>query len=445
MAAQVEKSAENIFLYLACLRAGLVYVPLNPAYTQEEISYFLTDSSPGLFVHDPKQALPPEHGLPCLSLSASGEGSLPALAGKQSVEFQAPELGPESLAALVYTSGTTGRSKGARLTHGNLLSNAEALRNAWSFTKHDALLHALPLFHVHGLFVALHTVLLSGARLELHAKFELDAVLDALPRCSVLMGVPTFYTRLLSSPRLNPELVKEVRLFVSGSAPLLAETHRAFEARTGHKILERYGMTETGMLCSNPLEGERVAGAVGKPLPGVELRIRKENQAIAAMGEIGGIEVKGPNVFAAYWQRDSAEDFTADGFFKTGDLGFLDHSGYVHLVGRSKDLIISGGYNVYPKEVESVLDEFPEVQESAVVGVPHADFGEAVVAVLCLNPGAQLSESEAISRAKEKLASYKCPKRVIFRELPRNAMGKVQKKVLRSDLAALFLPSKARH
>ena len=431
VAVQAEKSPEAIFLYLACLRAGFVYVPLNTAYTASEISYFLDDLSPALFVCDPAREASLPSPCPALTLGANGEGSLPALASSQPPAFSDPTLPADSLAALVYTSGTTGRSKGAMLTQRNLLSNAQALVEAWGITSGDVLLHALPLFHVHGLFVGLHTILLAGASLRLLPRFELEQVLGLLPSCTMLMGVPTFYTRLLSSEKLGRDLAANVRLFVSGSAPLLAETHREFERRTGHAILERYGMTETGMLCSNPLHGRRIPGAVGFLLPGVQLRLDPE----------GGIEVRGPNVFSGYWRRErSPADFTADGWFRTGDVGGMDEQGYVHILGRAKDLIISGGYNVYPKEVEGVLDELPAVAESAVVGVPHPDFGEAVVAVIQLKEGAKLMEQEALAHARTKLAAYKAPKRAVFRELPRNAMGKVQKKQLREELRSLFKP-----
>ena len=409
LAAQVEKTPEGLQLYAACVLAGVVFLPLNTAYTGAELDYFVADSGARLLVKDAV----------ALAHQALAESS----------EFQPVARGPDDLAALLYTSGTTGRSKGAMMTHDNLLSNALTLKDVWGFGADDVLLHALPIFHTHGLFVATNTVLASGASMIFLPKFDAAQVLDLLPRASVMMGVPTFYTRLLADPRLDRARTAGVRLFISGSAPLLAETHRAFEARTGQRILERYGMTETNMNTSNPLHGERRAGTVGLPLPGVEVRLTGEN---------GMIEVKGPNVFKGYWNmpEKTAAEFTADGFFITGDLGRFDADGYLEIVGRAKDLIISGGLNVYPKEVEEALDALPGVIESAVIGVPHPDFGEGIVAVYTGS-----AEPLALETAlAERLARFKQPKHYIrVAELPRNAMGKVQKAELRKQFSAVFM------
>ncbi|HKY93958.1 MAG TPA: AMP-binding protein, partial [Kiloniellales bacterium] len=429
VAAQIEKSAEAVALYLACLKASLVYLPLNTAYTPSEIAYFLDDAEPGLFVCDGVRS----PTVPTLTLAE-------LLAADASAEGPIHPARADDLAALCYTSGTTGRSKGAMLTHRNLSSNAETLVKLWGFVPGDVLLHALPIFHVHGLFVALHTALLNGSTLLFLPKFDAGQVLELMPQASVMMGVPTFYTRLLDEPGLTAERCRHMRLFVSGSAPLLAETHKAFEARTGQAILERYGMTETGMLASNPLHGPRRAGTVGRPLPDVELRIADESGRALPQGEVGSVEVRGPNVFPGYWRRPEqrAKDFRPDGFFITGDIGVIEPDGYLALVGRAKDLIISGGYNVYPKEIELVLDAIPGIGESAVVGLPHRDFGEGVTA-FCTVSGQAPVEAAVIAECRRALAAYKVPKRVLFLDsLPRNAMGKVQKAKLREQHSGLY-------
>ncbi len=414
--AQIDKRPEAVFLYLGCLRAGLVYVPLNTAYQEREVAYFLADAEPeAAFCRESCRAW--FRAVPNLF-------SLEDAAG-QSADFRTVDSAPGDLAALIYTSGTTGRSKGAMLTHGNLSSNAFTLHRAWGFRPGDVLLHALPLFHVHGLFVALHTALANASPMLFLEKFDAPEVIRRLPRATVFMGVPTYYVRLLADSRLDRALCAGMRLFVSGSAPLLEDTFNQFRQRTGHTILERYGMSEAGMISSNPYEGKRRAGTVGPPLPGIEVRVA---------GDPGEIEVRGPNVFAGYWRQPgkTREEFTADGWFRTGDIGRFSADGYLSIVGRAKDLVISGGYNVYPKEIELVLDAIPGVAESAVIGVPHPDFGEAVTAVVVLRSGAQLTEAAVIEHLKSRLANFKVPKRVHFvAELPRNAMGKVQKNVLR--------------
>lgn len=410
VALQAEKSAEVIMIYLGVLKAGGVFLPLNSAYTPAEVDYFLNDAEPKVCITDPPAWLREARRHPAVA------DTTPRGAG--------------DLASLIYTSGTTGRSKGAMLSHGNLADNALALHAAWGFTPNDVLLHALPIFHVHGLFVALHCALLSGCPMVWLPKFADAEVLAGLGRATVMMGVPTFYTRLLANPAFTREAAAGVRLFISGSAPLLPSTFTDFEARTGQRILERYGMSEAVIITTNPLEGERIAGSVGYPLPGVDLRI-------AGGEETGVIEIKGPSVFSAYWRmpEKTAEEFTADGYFITGDVGRRDPDGRVWISGRAKDLIISGGYNVYPKEVELVLDELGGVIESAVIGVPHPDFGEGVVAVVM----GQGDEAAVIAEARRQLAAYKAPKRVVFvDELPRNAMGKVQKNLLRQRFADLF-------
>jgi malonyl-CoA/methylmalonyl-CoA synthetase len=444
VAVQVEKSPEAIFLYLACLRAGAIYLPLNTAYTRHEIEYFVTDAEPSVIVCRPGQedAFRPS-AAHILTLGQDGEGTL--LDRSASLDPNLPTVPAkiDELAAILYTSGTTGRSKGAMMSHGNLASNALTLHSYWGWQPDDVLLHALPIFHAHGLFVATNCVLLNGSSMLFLPKFDVEQVFRLLPRATVFMGVPTFYARLLADPRLNRESCRQMRLFISGSAPLLAETHREFESRTGRAILERYGMTETVMLTSNPLDGDRIPGTVGYPLPGVEVRITDpETGRVLGQDEIGGIEVKGPNVFSGYWRmpEKTAAEFRADGFFITGDVGKIDSSGYVHIVGRAKDLVICGGYNVYPKEVETVIDAIEGVAETAVVGVPHPDFGEAVVAVVLRRPGStNVAESQVIAVCKERLANYKVPKRVfLMDELPRNAMGKVQKNLLRDQHKDLF-------
>jgi malonyl-CoA/methylmalonyl-CoA synthetase len=441
VAAQVEKSPEALLLYLGSVRAGAVFLPLNTAYTTAELEYFIGDAEPSLIVCDPakREALLPIAKKAKVraveTLDARGEGSLAVAAAKASAEFDDVARRPNDLAAILYTSGTTGRSKGAMLSHANLASNAVTLARYWRFTEDDVLLHALPIYHTHGLFVATNTILFCGASMIFVAKLDADELLRQMPRATTMMGVPTFYTRLLQHEGLNHESTHHMRLFVSGSAPLLAETHREWKERTGHAILERYGMTETNMNTSNPYLGERVAGTVGYPLPGVTLRIAEpETGTPLPKGGIGVIEVKGPNVFSGYWRmpEKTAAEFRQDGFFITGDLGKIDEKGYVHIVGRGKDLVITGGFNVYPKEIEAEIDAVPGVVESAVIGVPHADFGEGVTAVVVRREGAALDEKAVLRALDGRLAKFKLPKRVIFVEdLPRNSMGKVQKNVLR--------------
>ncbi len=438
--AQTDKSPENLFLYLACLRKGAVYVPLNPSYTSGELGYFLRDAEPALIVCRPESAgtcashysgetAPPR----ILTLARNGWGSFRAAAEERGGEPNVVHAHESDVASLLYTSGTTGRPKGAMLTHGNLASNARVLSKAWGFRANDALLHALPLFHTHGLLVATHCTLISGSRMLFLPRFDAAAVLRLLPRCTVMMGVPTYYTRLLAQEGLDRQAARTVRLFISGSAPLREEDSCVFQARTGHTILERYGMTETLMNTSNPLEGERHSGTVGSALPGVELRIVGSDGNPVATGEKGMLEVRGPNVFPGYWQRaeENLAAFRDDGFFITGDIAVFEGGNRVRLVGRSKDQVISGGLNVYPREVEAVVDSLPGIEESAVVGVRHPDFGEAVIAV-AVRRNAEVLEPEVVEACRERLANFKVPKRVIFVDrLPRNAMGKVQKVELR--------------
>ena len=438
VAAQVEKSVTAVCVYLACLRAGFVYLPLNTGYQQRELSFFLGDAKPKIVVCPPDSItmLTAIAGANTrvFTLDEHGEGSLINEYKNCFEEFDAVPTKETDLAAILYTSGTTGRSKGAMLSHANLSSNALTMVDAWGFSASDVLYHALPIYHVHGLFVALHCVLLSGAKTWFCAKFDAGQALQLLPRSTVMMGVPTFYTRLLATKEFDRAHCTTTRLFVSGSAPLLAETFAAFERRTGQRILERYGMTETGMLTSNPLHGERIGGTVGPPLAGVSVRVCDDQVNVLPVNEIGGIQVKGPNVFSGYWQMPdkTKEEFTDDGFFKTGDLGRMLPNGYLQIVGREKDLIISGGLNIYPKEIEELIDALPGVAESAVIGVPHQDFGEAVTAVVVLNPGARLTGNAILNALKGQLAKFKVPKYVyVVPELPRNSMGKVQKNVLR--------------
>ncbi len=451
VAVQVEKSIEAIELYLGSVLAGGVFLPLNTAYTVAEISYFLGDAEPRVFVCDPTKlealsAVAAEAGVGAvLTLAADGSGSLTEAVAAQDTGFEAVPRGAEDLAAILYTSGTTGRSKGAMLTHANLASNAEVLTESWRFTADDVLIHALPIFHTHGLFVATNVTLVSGARLIFRGRFDAEAVLGDMAEATALMGVPTFYTRLLDCPGLGREAAAGMRVFISGSAPLLAETHRQWTERTGHAILERYGMTETGMNTSNPYDGERRAGTVGFPLPGVEIRITDpESGAVLPPGKVGGIEVRGPNVFKGYWRmpEKTAEELREDGFFITGDVGVVDAEGYIAIVGRSKDLIISGGYNIYPKEIEALIDDLAGVRESAVIGLPHPDFGEGVAAVIVPEGGSRLTEEEVAAALKTDLARFKQPKRIYFEtELPRNAMGKVQKNLLRDRYKDAFAAS----
>ena len=446
VAAQVEKSPEALLLYLAVLRAGLVFLPLNPAYQRNELQYFLADAEPRAVVCGPHQReLLRELGAPhgaehFLTMNECGQGTLMDACHSIEPQFATAHSEGDSTAVVLYTSGTTGRSKGALLTHRNLTTNALTLHDYWGFVESDVLLHALPIFHVHGLFVATHCVLLNGSAMLFHRKFDAMRVIADLPRTTLFMGVPTYYTRLLAEPSLNRDSCHNMRLFISGSAPLLAETFGAFRERTGHTILERYGMSETGMNTSNPLHGERIAGTVGLPLPGVSVRVTDDGGTAVEPGMIGHIQVAGENVFRGYWRRpeQNAQEFTADGYFKTGDMGRFDISGYLSIVGRSKDLVISGGFNVYPKEIESCIDEIPGVLESAVIGVAHPDFGEAVTAFVVRHKDAQgLTEASIIATLKAQLANYKIPKRIVWvDDLPRNAMGKVQKNLLRQMLAS---------
>ena len=434
---QTEKTPEALALYLGCLKVGAVYVPLNIAYTAAEIGYFLSDAEPALLVCDPSGKV--ESAVPTETLHASGGGSFADRMDAADALETTVSRAADDIAAIVYTSGTTGRPKGAMLTHGNLSSNARTLCDAWGWRSDDVLLHALPIFHVHGLFVALHCVFVGGGSMIFLQRFDAHAVIEHLPRSTVMMGVPTFYTRLLASDAFTRNNCRGMRLFISGSAPLAAQTFADFEARTGHRILERYGMSETLMSTSNPLVGERIGGTVGFALTGVEARIADDGRVLGE-GEIGGIEVRGPNVFRGYWQMPdkTAEEFTDDGFFRTGDLGFMDGEGRVSIAGRAKDLIISGGYNVYPKEVETLIDDMPEVSESAVIGVPHPDFGEGVVAIV-VPRGDPVDLALVEVALKDRLARFKQPKRVVcVDDLPRNVMGKVQKNALRERFANLF-------
>lgn len=447
VAVQVEKSVANIVLYLGTVRAGAVYLPLNTAYTLNELDYFIGDAEPSLVVCDPSKA----EGLAPIAakvkakietLGPDGKGSLTEAADKAGSEFATVPRENDDLAAILYTSGTTGRSKGAMLTHDNLASNSLSLVGYWRFTDKDVLIHALPIYHTHGLFVATNVTLFARASMIFLPKLDPDLIIKLMARATVLMGVPTFYTRLLQNPALSRETTKHMRLFISGSAPLLAETHREWSARTGHAVLERYGMTETNMNTSNPYDGERVPGAVGFPLPGVSVRVTDpETGKELPREDIGMIEVKGPNVFKGYWRmpEKTKAEFRPDGFFITGDLGKIDGKGYVHILGRGKDLVISGGFNVYPKEIESEIDAMPGVIESAVIGVPHADFGEGVTAVLVCNKGADVTEAAVLKALDGRLAKFKMPKRVfVVDELPRNTMGKVQKNVLRDTYKDLY-------
>ena len=448
--AQVEKSLPNAVLYLACLKAGAVYNPLNSGYTSAELDYFIGDAEPKLLVCQRSalgQLAPIAEARKVgttLLLEPDGTGSLTDLAATQNDRHETVARADDDLAALLYTSGTTGRSKGAMITHGNLTSNTKALCQEWRITGDDVLVHALPIFHVHGLFVALNTTLSQGAKVIWLSRFDHVTVTRLLPQATLMMGVPTFYTRLLGYPEFGREACRGMRLFVSGSAPLLAETHDEFKVRTGHAILERYGMTETGMITSNPYDpAGRIAGSVGYALPGITVRIAEpEGGRTVDAGEIGVIEVKGPNVFKGYWRNPekTKAEFRPDGYFVTGDLGTLAKDGRLTIVGRAKDLIISGGLNVYPKEIEDELNALPGVAEAAVVGVPHPDFGEGVIAVLAKSPGARIGEEAEVLRHLEgRLAKFKCPKRIfVVDDLPRNAMGKVQKVELRNRYGTLF-------
>lgn len=463
IAAQVEKSPEALMVYLASLRAGLVYLPLNTAYREAEVAYFLNDAEPSVVVcaqgsESWMQGLAQAAGgAKVLTLEEDGSGTLPALAQGQSGDFATASSGKDDLAAILYTSGTTGRSKGAMLSHGNLAANTQALHGYWGWRSDDVLLHMLPIFHVHGLFVAAQGALLAGAKTIWLPKFQVEDVLRYLPECTVMMGVPTYYVRLLADERFTQKLCKKMRLFVSGSAPLLTETFSSFQERTGHTILERYGMSETNMLTSNPYDestGRRIGGTVGRPLPGVEARVVDGDNNPLGAGEIGNVQVRGANVFSGYWRmpEKTREEFAPDGWFKTGDVGHWGAarrggdseaqdipSDYLTIVGRSKDLIISGGFNVYPKEIEMVIDDMPGVAESAVIGVPHPDFGEAVVAVLVSKDGAQVDVEALRARLKTLIANFKLPKHIaLVDQLPRNTMGKVQKNVLRDSYKNLW-------
>ncbi|MCY3876971.1 MAG: malonyl-CoA synthase [Rhodobacteraceae bacterium] len=450
LAAQVEKSSWALALYAACVQSGIVFLPLNTAYTVDELTYFIEDSGARTLVCDAsrKGALAAIGDLPGVrleTLNPDGSGSLADQAESMPTDY--PTIGREEsdLAALLYTSGTTGRSKGAMLTQGNLLSNTLILAESWRFDASDVLLHVLPIFHTHGLFVATNVTLVAGGSMIFLPRFDLDQVIARLPDATTLMGVPTLYTRLLDAPGFTADLTRDMRLFISGSAPLLAETHARFEKRTGHRILERYGMTETNMNTSNPYDGERRAGTVGFPLPGVELRITDPatGEDVAA-GNVGQIEVRGPNVFKGYWQmpEKTAAELRPNGFFITGDIGRVEEDGYVHIVGRNKDVIISGGYNIYPKEIELVLDEQPGVLESAVIGVPHADFGETVLGLIVPDPDVDPDLETIAGAAAASLARFKHPRKLlVVDELPRNTMGKVQKNLLREKYKSLFVPA----
>lgn len=447
VAVQVEKSAQALALFLGIWRAGLICLPLNTAYKSSELSHFLSDAQPHVFVchegaRESMRDFAAGFGVACIEgMDEEGDGSMTSLAARQPDTFESVHRAPDDIAAIMYTSGTTGRSKGALLSFRAVNSCAEGLARYWEFTARDVLLHALPIFHVHGLFVSACVAMLSGAKLLFHRKFDVDAVLAALPRATVMMAVPTFYHRLLTDARFTRETCPGMRLFTSGSAPLTAQVHSAFHERCGHHVLERYGATETMILTSNPLHGERRPGSVGLPLPGVDLRICDKDDQPLPRGEIGMIQVRGPGLFSGYWRlpEKSAEDLTADGFFRTGDLGHQSADGYVTITGRAKDLIISGGYNVYPVEVEFVLDSHEAVAESAVIGIPHPDFGEAVAAVVTLRAGGvPVTSPDLISWIKPRLANYKVPKQlVIVEQLPRNALGKVQKNVLRETFEKL--------
>ena len=446
IAVQVQKSPEALTLYLATIRAGAVFLPLNPAYTLSELAYFFRDAEPRLIICAPEQKAAIANvigdGARLETLGERADGSLAQLARDAERSFSDVARGPDDLAALLYTSGTTGRSKGAMLSHENLASNARTLVECWKFTSEDVLIHALPIFHTHGLFVATNVILMAGGSMIFQNRFDPAAVIAAMKEATVLMGVPTYYVRLLQQSALTREATAGMQLFISGSAPLLPDTFTAWRQRTGHSILERYGMTETSMNTSNPYEGERIAGTVGRPLPGVELRVVDlEGGTPLPADAIGMIEVSGANVFRGYWRmpEKTASDFRPDGFFVTGDLGKVDSRGYVHIVGRGKDIVISGGLNVYPKEIEQEIDQIHGVAESAVIGLPHPDLGEGVTAVVVTTPGCTLDEKAIVAALGGRLARYKQPRRVLFvKELPRNAMGKVLKNVLRQEFSGLY-------
>lgn len=447
VAVQVEKSPHVLFLYLACLRAGFVYLPLNTAYTKSELSYFLENAEPTVVVCTTKanelfSSFKDKNLQHIFTLDTNEQGSLITKSRDTAAEFETVVCNADDIAVILYTSGTTGRPKGAMISHGNLAANGLALQKAWNWQQSDVLLHALPIFHIHGLFVACHNVLLGGSKMIFLEKFDSKTVMELLPKATVLMGVPTFYTRLLNETNFNQDYCNSIRLFISGSAPLLEQTFQEFQQRTGHTIIERYGMTETGMNTSNPLEGKRIAGTVGFPLDGVEARIVDENNQAVKCGDIGMLQVKGDNVFIGYWgmPEKTAEEFSNDHFFITGDIAKYNEQGYISIVGRNKDMVITGGYNVYPKEIELLIDEVKGINESAVIGLPHNDFGEAVTAVIVPNNFDSLpDEAEIIKILKLELANYKRPKKIIFVEqLPRNSMGKVQKNILRETYHNLY-------
>lgn len=444
---QVEKSPEALALYLATIGVGAVFSPLNTSYTARELDYFIRDARPSLIVcgsgaDAAVQSAADDVGASVTTLDSDGSGALSDSTARMPIDFIPVDRGDDDLAAILYTSGTTGRSKGAMLTHSNLLSNARSLEHCWRFTQHDVLLHALPIFHAHGLFVAVHTIALAGGSMIFHSRFAVDDVIRDLPLSTTMMGIPTFYTRLLSDRRFDRDLTANMRLFISGSAPLLAATHQQFEQRTGHRILERYGMTETTMITSNPHDGQRKAGSVGQPLPGVSIRIgTRQSSEEMETGQTGILEVSGPNVFKGYWgmPEKTAQAFTNSGYFVTGDIVAMDEDGYISIIGRDKDLIISGGYNIYPKEIELLIDDVEGVMESAVIGVPHPDFGEAVIAIVVGEELDPLDDKKIMSCIGPNLAKFKHPKHIEFLdELPRNAMGKIQKVDLRTRYKALF-------
>jgi malonyl-CoA/methylmalonyl-CoA synthetase len=448
LAVQIGKSANALAVYAACVQAGVIFLPLNTAYTGAEVEYFIDNSGAKLVLCDGEKqaditAICDRLHARLDIMNADGSGSFDDAARQHPTEFDTVDRAPNDLAAFLYTSGTTGRSKGAMLSHENLLSNSQVLVDHWRFGADDVLLHALPIFHTHGLFVATNVCLLAGCAMRFYAGFDRDLIIRDIPKATSLMGVPTFYTRLLDDPRFDRDLTKNMRLFISGSAPLLAETHIQFEERTGHRILERYGMTETNMNTSNPYDGERRAGTVGHALPGVEIKVcDPETGAELPTGEIGVLEVRGPNVFQGYWQmpEKTREELRENGFFITGDLAYIDDRGYVTIVGRSKDLIISGGYNIYPKEIELILDDQAGILESAVVGVPHSDFGETVVAILVPAQGATPDTDTIKTSVEGQLARFKQPRSYqIMDSLPRNTMGKVQKNILREMFKGLFV------
>ena len=444
---QVEKSAEAVLLYLACLRVGAIFIPLNTAYTAQEVRFFMGDANPHLIVCSPQDhstisESAKELSVPhVMTLDNSGNGSLVDAKSTAPINSVTEQCTGNDIACILYTSGTTGRPKGAMLSHDNLSSNASILHSYWHWKKGDVLLHALPIFHVHGLFVALHCALLNGSKVIFLSKFSLPAIKESLPHSTVMMGVPTFYVRLLEDPEFTTDMCKNMRLFIAGSAPLLAETFKTFENVSGHKILERYGMTEAGMITSNPYDGDRVPSTVGYALPEISARVADDKGHEIQRGEVGILEIKGPNIFQGYWcmPEKTAEEFRDDGFFITGDMATMDNEGRISIVGRAKDLVISGGYNVYPKEVENVIDEMEGVKESAVIGVPHPDFGEGVTAVIVKEQTSDVTEKDIIEFLKEKIARFKQPNKIFFLdELPRNTMGKVQKKALRDTYHSIY-------